>query len=175
MDAETYAHQGIKLANAPMASTEDLVALLADKPWWHDKLRRQDVSELAAVRAGLREVFEIAAGGDNLGAVDALNALLEAHPIRPRISGHDSGLWHLHVTGHGAGIGAEYGAGAVWGLAVAFTKWGATRFGLCSGNGCDNVYLDTSTNASRRFCSDRCATRAHVAAHRARKRAQAAN
>ncbi len=134
------------------------------------------MSELAAaVRAGLREVFEIAAGGDNLGAVDALNALLEAHPIRPRISGHDSGLWHLHVTGHGAGIGAEYGAGAVWGLAVAFTKWGATRFGLCSGNGCDNVYLDTSTNASRRFCSDRCATRAHVAAHRARKRAQAAN
>ncbi|WP_163511882.1 CGNR zinc finger domain-containing protein [Fodinicola acaciae] len=173
MDADAYAQQGVALANAPMSSVDDLRTLLADRPWWHDKLRRQDVSELSAVKSGLREVFEIAAGNDEVGAVDALNALLEAHPMRPRISGHDSRRWHLHVTGHGAGIGAEYGAGAVWGLAVAFTKWGASRFGLCSGKGCDNVYLDTSTNASRRFCSDRCATRAHVAAHRARKRAQA--
>ncbi|MGW3804911.1 enoyl-CoA hydratase/isomerase family protein, partial [Streptomyces clavifer] len=30
--------------------------------------------------------------------------------------------------------------------------------------------LDTSTNRSRRYCSDRCATRANVAAYRARKR-----
>ncbi|WP_141743598.1 CGNR zinc finger domain-containing protein, partial [Streptomyces abyssalis] len=32
------------------------------------------------------------------------------------------------------------------------------------------AYLDTSTNRSRRYCSDRCATRANVAAYRARKR-----
>ncbi|NEE27579.1 CGNR zinc finger domain-containing protein, partial [Streptomyces sp. SID7982] len=33
--------------------------------------------------------------------------------------------------------------------------------------------LDTSTNRSRRYCSDRCATRANVAAYRARKREEA--
>ncbi|HEV7899242.1 MAG TPA: CGNR zinc finger domain-containing protein, partial [Planosporangium sp.] len=36
---------------------------------------------------------------------------------------------------------------------------------------CGNVYLDSSSNCCRRFCSERCATRSHVAAHRARKRA----
>lgn len=38
---------------------------------------------------------------------------------------------------------------------------------------CRNAYLDTSTNRSRRYCSDRCATRANVAAYRARKRLEA--
>jgi hypothetical protein len=41
------------------------------------------------------------------------------------------------------------------------------------GRPCRNAYLDTSTNRSRRYCSDRCATRANVAAYRARKRLEA--
>ncbi len=41
------------------------------------------------------------------------------------------------------------------------------------GGPCRNAYLDTSTNRSRRYCSDRCATRANVAAYRARKRLEA--
>ena len=35
------------------------------------------------------------------------------------------------------------------------------------------VFIDTSTNRSRRYCSDRCATRANVAAYRARRKEQA--
>jgi predicted RNA-binding Zn ribbon-like protein len=42
---------------------------------------------------------------------------------------------------------------------------------VCADARCGNVYLDTSSNCCRRFCSERCATRSHVAAHRARKRA----
>ena len=47
------------------------------------------------------------------------------------------------------------------------------RLGLCEAPPCRNAYLDTSTNRSRRYCSDRCATRANVAAYRARKRLEA--
>ena len=36
---------------------------------------------------------------------------------------------------------------------------------------CTNVYVDTSPNQSRRYCSDRCSSRANVAAYRARRRA----
>ena len=60
------------------------------------------------------------------------------------------------------------------GLAFHLTEHGADRLGLCEAAPCRNAYLDTSTNRSRRYCSDRCATRANVAAYRARKRLEAA-
>ena len=56
------------------------------------------------------------------------------------------------------------------GLAFHLTEYGVDRLGLCEAAPCRNAYLDTSTNRSRRYCSDRCATRANVAAYRARKR-----
>ena len=117
----------------------------------------------------LREVFEHGTAGRDNEAVDELNALLAAHPVQPRISGHDAGDWHMHVTSRGASISAEYLAGAVWGLSVWLCEYGSARFGICADDRCGNVYLDT--NNCRRFCSERCATRSHVAAHRARKRA----
>lgn len=61
------------------------------------------------------------------------------------------------------------------GLAIHLTELGADRLGICQAAPCRNAYLDTSTNRSRRYCSDRCATRANVAAYRARKRAEAAH
>ena len=88
-----------------------------------------------------------------------------------RISGHESSDWHMHVTSRGASVSAEYLAGAVWGLAVWLCGYGSARFGVCADARCGRVYLDTSSNCCRRFCSERCATRSHVAAHRARKRA----
>lgn len=59
------------------------------------------------------------------------------------------------------------------GLAFHLTEYGVDRLGLCQAAPCRNAYLDTSTNRSRRYCSDRCATRANVAAYRARKRLEA--
>lgn len=59
------------------------------------------------------------------------------------------------------------------GLAFHLTEHGVDRLGLCEAAPCRNAYLDTSTNRSRRYCSDRCATRANVAAYRARKREEA--
>jgi predicted RNA-binding Zn ribbon-like protein len=116
-------------------------------------------------------VFEHGSAGRDMAAVEALNALLDAHPVQPRISGHQVNDWHMHVTGRGSSVAAEHMAGAVWGLAVWLCEYGSARFGVCADERCGNVYLDTSSNCCRRFCSERCATRSHVAAHRARKRA----
>lgn len=149
-----------------------------------------DVSRLKAVRTRLRAVFTAAWEGDELRAVDLLNALLMEYPASPQISRHAArtpggsggGSWHLHLADQGVTAGtattagsatntaAGYTALACTGLAFHLTGWGVDRLGICGAEPCRNAFVDTSTNRSRRYCSDRCATRANVAAYRARKR-----
>nr|WP_206322185.1 CGNR zinc finger domain-containing protein [Streptomyces sp. HNM0575] len=136
-----------------------------------------DVARLRAVRTRLRAVFTAAGEGDETRAVDLLNALLMEFPTSPRISGHGDRAadgrprWHMHLAEHPVTAAAGYAATACIGLAFHLTDLGVDRLGICQAAACSNAYLDTSTNRSRRYCSDRCATRANVAAYRARKRA----
>jgi predicted RNA-binding Zn ribbon-like protein len=58
------------------------------------------------------------------------------------------------------------------GLSVALVEGGFERFGSCASATCDDVYVDTSRNRSRRNCSDTCTTRENVAAFRRRQRAE---
>lgn len=138
-----------------------------------------DVSRLRAVRVRLRAVFEAADAGDEARAVGLLNALLLEFPVSPQISGHGGGdpgqdpQWHMHLADHATNATNAYTATASMGLAVQLTELGADRLGICCSAPCRNAYLDTSTNRSRRYCSDRCATRANVAAYRARRRQEA--
>jgi predicted RNA-binding Zn ribbon-like protein len=140
-----------------------------------------DVTRLRSVRGRLRSVFEAASSGDETLAVDLLNSLLLEFPVSPQISGHDHRdedglpLWHLHLADHPSNATAGYAAIAAMGLAFHLTEYGVNRLGLCEAAPCRNAFLDTSTNRSRRYCSDRCATRANVAAYRARKRLEAAS
>ena len=169
---DAYARTAVDLVNADVDDLVGLRALFsADQAWMRDEVLEKDVPVFRRAQRRLRDVFEYGTSGRDTDAVTELNALLEAFPVQPRISGHDSGDWHMHVTSRGASVSAEYLAGAVWGLAVWLCEYGSARFGICADGRCGNVYLDTSSNNCRRFCSERCATRSHVAAHRARKRA----
>ncbi|MEV8531059.1 CGNR zinc finger domain-containing protein [Streptomyces sp. NPDC051211] len=138
-----------------------------------------DVTRFRNVRGRLRSVFEAADSGDHVLAVDLLNSLLMEYPVSPQISGHETlgedgePNWHLHLADHPSNATAGYAAIACMGLAFHLTEYGADRLGVCQAAPCRNAYLDTSTNRSRRYCSDRCATRANVAAYRARKRLEA--
>jgi predicted RNA-binding Zn ribbon-like protein len=169
---DAYARTGVDLVNAPLDDLDDLKALFADENlWMRDEVAERDVAIFRRAQKRLRDVFEFGTSGRDGDAVTELNSLLETFPVQPRISGHDSSDWHMHVTSRGASVSAEYLAGAVWGLSVWLCEYGSARFGVCADDRCGNVYLDTSSNCCRRFCSERCATRSHVAAHRARKRA----
>ena len=57
------------------------------------------------------------------------------------------------------------------GLANLVCDLGPTRLGVCAAAPCRRVFVDTSPNRSRRYCSDPCPSRANVAAYRARQRA----
>lgn len=172
MDFDAYAKTAVDLVNLRLDSLDDLRAAFEDeRSWMRDEVTDKDLAAFRRAQRKLRDVFEAGAAGQDLIAVGELNGLLEAYPIQPRISGHDSDDWHMHVTSRGSSVSSEYLAGAAWGLAVWLCEFGSARFGVCADERCGNVYLDTSSNNCRRFCSERCATRSHVAAHRARKKA----
>ena len=169
---DAYARTAVDLVNAPLESIDDLRTLFGEeRAWMRDEVTERDVAIFRKAQKRFRDVFVFGTSGRDADAVTELNALLEAFPVQPRISGHDSSDWHMHVTSRGASVSQEFLAGAVWGLSVWLCEYGSARFGVCADERCGNVYLDTSSNCCRRFCSERCATRSHVAAHRARKRA----
>nr|WP_221462350.1 CGNR zinc finger domain-containing protein [Streptomyces olivoverticillatus] len=179
-----YSDYAVRLVNSEqpsrgldtLTSLEAVRELFGTSTQMARRLADGDLTRLRAVRVRLRAVFEAAAEGDEVRAVDLLNALLMEFPVSPQISGHehrdDDGRpkWHMHIADHAASAGANYTATACMGLAVHLTEYGVDRLGICQAAPCRNAYLDTSTNRSRRYCSDRCATRANVAAYRARKR-----
>src|SRR5271165_4330558 len=134
-------------------------------------MTRNDLDALRNLRAEFRAFFAACAAGDGEGAAARLNELLIQHPVHPQLSGHDGQPWHVHYTESGS-VADNYAAGAAMGLAVRLTDLGIERFGVCQAAPCQGVFIDTSANRTRRYCSDRCASRANVTAYRARKRGE---
>ena len=179
MDFDGYALDAVSLVcttpdahhrDDPVATVEGLRAFLAPRPWYADRVRPTDLAPLRRLRDGLRAVFAAAADDRQPDMVAGLNALLARHPLSPSISGHDASDWHLHVAPGDGPLADDYAAGAAMGLTMAFLDLGPERFGSCAAPGCAGVFLDTSRNRSRRYCSDRCASRENVAALRSRRR-----
>ncbi len=178
MELTSYAEMAVRLVNTEqplrgrdsLTSLTDLRQLLAGKRAWQQLADDGDIDELRALRGRLRQVFAAAARGAERQAVDELNALLTEYPVHPQVSGHDGSDWHLHLAEGTPSVAAGFAAVACMGLAVQLTQLGIARLGVCQAAPCSAVFIDTSTNRSRRYCSDRCATRANVAAYRARRR-----
>jgi len=101
---------------------------------------------------------------------DRLNALLALASPSPYATDHDGEL-HLHYARPDAGALEQLTTTVAMGLSQVVVQHGWQRLGVCSAEGCGNVYVDTSRNASRRYCSNTCASRSSVAAYRARQRA----
>ncbi|MFE1551161.1 CGNR zinc finger domain-containing protein [Streptomyces sp. NPDC058718] len=187
MELAYYSDYAVRLVNTEeparnkdaLTSVEVIRELFGQATQMARRATDSDVTRFRSVRARLRAVFTAADEGDHTGAVDLLNSLLLEFPVSPQISGHDTldeegrPRWHMHLADHPSNATAGYAAIAAMGLAFHLTEFGADRLGLCQAPPCRNAYLDTSTNRSRRYCSDRCATRANVAAYRARKRLEA--
>ncbi|MGE5826912.1 MAG: CGNR zinc finger domain-containing protein, partial [Micromonosporaceae bacterium] len=155
MNFDEYARTAVDLVNARFETADELREFFGPTSWQATEATERDVAALRRGQKRLREIFEHGSSGRDQDAVTALNALLEAYPVQPRISTHDTNDWHMHVTSRGASVSAEYLAGAAWGLAVWLCQQGSERFGVCADDRCGNVYLDTSSNCCRRFCSER--------------------
>lgn len=171
VNSAAYAARAADLVNADLTTTDELRAQLAERPSLASAAAESDLAPLQAAQRQLVQVVDAAAAGDDSGAVAALNELLAQHPVRPRVSGHDRSDWHLHVSDDGAPVSQSLISEALFGLALLATDLDIRRLGRCASTSCHRVFVDTSDNSSRRFCSTRCSTRENVAALR-RRRAQ---
>jgi predicted RNA-binding Zn ribbon-like protein len=129
-------------------------------------IRPRDVAEIHDVRERLRAIFD---AGDDGESMRRINSLLHDAGALPQVTNHD-GRWHLHYVPPDAPIARRVAAAAAMGLAAVMCEFGRDRLGVCSATNCDEVFVDTSRNRSRRYCDDTCSTRMNVAAYRARHR-----
>jgi CGNR zinc finger len=96
-----------------------------------------------------------------------VNDLLATATSKPYISLHD-GRPHLHYRSMSDVVTARVKATTSAGLAYVICDAGGHRLGRCARSGCGRVYVDTSRNGRRAYCSNRCANTAAVARHRDR-------
>ncbi|WP_181957370.1 CGNR zinc finger domain-containing protein [Micromonospora chalcea] len=169
-DSREMVALAVQLANAPPGNTPAEAAVTVGWPGLREVATPADLPLLHQAGRQLREVFAHAGARRDREAVHVLNRLLARHRLRPAIAGTGPADRHLHVAAPGATPAAEHVAAAVWALAVFLCEQGIDRFKTCTEPGCGIVFLDETTNRRRRFCSPRCATRAHVRAHRSRRR-----
>ena len=128
----------------------------------------EQADALLACAVRLRGVFERVARGDERGAVRLLNALLLETGARPQLDRLPGGGWHVHFHGSDDSLATGWSAGCATGLALAIGSDLAGRLGTCAAERCDRVFVDTSRNGTRRFCSTACQNRTKAAAFRAR-------
>jgi predicted RNA-binding Zn ribbon-like protein len=130
-----------------------------------------EAAQFRTVAAEIRAVFDAVAAGRTDAAASLVNDMLARTGARPHLDRHDGEPWHLHFHGAEDSLVTGWSAGCATGLAVVLGSDLGGRLGVCTAPRCDRVYVDTSRNATRRFCSTTCQNRVKAAAFR-RKQAQ---
>jgi predicted RNA-binding Zn ribbon-like protein len=126
-----------------------------------------DAAGFPAVATAIRAVFEAMAAGRTDTAARLVNEMLASTGARPRLDRHDGEPWHLHFHGAEESLVTSWAAGCATGLAVVLGSEQQGRLGVCTAPRCDRVFVDTSRNATRRFCSTSCQNRVKAASFRA--------
>jgi predicted RNA-binding Zn ribbon-like protein len=160
------AHVAVWLVNHPAPEPRDLTAALRDHDVHEPAATAADALALGPWAARLREVFE---AGTVTAKAELADALLVAADCRPRLVSHGAGEpFHFHYAPVGTGLAPRVRALTAAGLAHVIDEGGAPRLGACTRPGCDTVFLDTSRNGRRHFCTLRCANQVNVTNHRHR-------
>ncbi|WP_240106747.1 CGNR zinc finger domain-containing protein [Streptomyces sp. MUM 203J] len=123
---------------------------------------------LARVAQQMRGVFEAVEEGRIDDAAEIVNALLRATGARPQLDRVPGEPWQLHFHGHDDSLAVGWSAGCATALALAAGSDLAGRLGVCAAPRCDRVFVDSSRNSGRQFCSVTCQNRVKAAAYRAR-------
>jgi hypothetical protein len=176
MDYDTYGSSAVELAidlaNAELDLPDGLETFLTSHAEWFSDgtvlaLTDRDATAVTRTSSLVRSVALAQSQDDVLSRLNELLAL--ARP-RPYATDHDGEL-HLHYARPEAPALEQLTTTVAMGLSQVVVQHGWQRLGVCSAEGCDDVYVDTSRNASRRYCSNTCASRSTVAAYRARQKA----
>jgi predicted RNA-binding Zn ribbon-like protein len=177
MDYDTYGSTAvelaIELANTDRDDPEWARAFLGSHDEWFTpgtslELTPGETQRAAATAALVRAV---ALADSQPDVLERLNELLALARPRPYATDHDGEL-HLHYARPDSPVLEQLTTTVAMGLSQVVVQHGWQRLGICAAETCDDVYVDTSRNASRRYCSNTCASRSTVAAYRARRKTE---
>ena len=176
MQFNTYTMAGTRIAvwlvNNPSPEAPTLTAVLRSHDVHEPTATADEVRALRPWTRRLREVFEASTVAEKAERADAL---LAAADCRPRLVSHGSGLpFHFHYAPVRGRLASRVKALTAAGVAHIIDGGGGERLRACDRAGCGVVFVDTSRNGRRRFCSVRCANQVNVANHRLRQRRAAA-
>jgi len=128
-----------------------------------------DVRQMRVLRDQIRSVFE---AGDEDETHARLNQILAAAEVVPRVVRERRGERKIYFAPQEAPLARRVACDAGLGMAMMLTSH-PNRLKVCAADPCRNVFIDTTRNRSRRWCSDACGGRINMAAHRAGRRAAA--
>ncbi|NEK59067.1 CGNR zinc finger domain-containing protein [Geodermatophilus sabuli] len=175
MNYDTYGSNAVELAidlaNAERDDPKWATAFLGAHAEWFEPAASFDLSADGSRQAERTAdlIRAVAVAGSQAEVIDRLNALLALASPQPYATDHDGEL-HLHYARPDVPVLEQLTTTVAMGLSQVVVQHGWQRLGVCSAEGCDDVYVDTSRNASRRYCSNTCASRSTVAAYRARRK-----
>jgi predicted RNA-binding Zn ribbon-like protein len=172
MQFNTYtyagAHIAVWLVNHPGSGAAEIAGTLHRYDVHEPAATTTQIQALRPWMQRLRDVFEVTAVTDKAQRADEL---LVASDCRARLVSHGPGLpFHFHYAPVRAGLVPRVKALTAAGLAHVIDDGAGSRLRACSRAGCSTVFIDTSRNGRRHFCSVRCANQVNVANHRRRRR-----
>jgi predicted RNA-binding Zn ribbon-like protein len=165
----SFAELAVRLVNSavcdaeadPLRAEQAFREFVADRPYLAGPVTRTDLHQLRLLRADLAAVFGCVVEGASAEAVAKLNALMMVHPVHPVLVTHDGQPWHVHLSEAGS-VPDRYAAACAASLSLLVSQLGAERLGICSIASCDRVFIDGSSNKSRRYCAHHSASRGNV-------------
>jgi predicted RNA-binding Zn ribbon-like protein len=169
VNALTAGHDGTRPVEPPPAGHRaDAIRAVLEREDYRPTVTEDQADALTALAERVREIVTASSSGDAASAARMVNDLLEEFGTAPRLDPARGGGWTLHFHGRDTSLVVGWGAGIAAGLGMAIGSDFAGRLGVCSADPCDRVYIDTSPNLGKRFCSTRCQSRVKAAAHRAK-------
>ncbi|GAB3167719.1 CGNR zinc finger domain-containing protein [Myceligenerans halotolerans] len=114
----------------------------------------------------LRSAFEAVGTAERCAVI---NALLDDGVANVYLTTHDSLRPHLHFAPDSEDVCGRVRAVTAGGLAIFTVEAEGARLGTCARETCRTVFVDTSRNGRRAYCSARCGNADAVERHRARK------
>ena len=127
-----------------------------------------DVPGFLQLAERLYETFASLGSGDVDHAAELINSLPRASPATPHLMKED-GIWRLHHHPADVPVLQMWRAICADSIARLIGAQAGHRLGTCSAKRCDRVFVDTTKNATRRYCSTACQNRAKIAAFRSRE------
>ncbi len=161
MDYDTYGSTAvelaIELANADRSDPEWARRFLDSHDDWFTPGTPLAMSPGETHKAGATAelVRAIALAETQDDVLTRLNELLAMARPRPYATDHDGEL-HLHYARPDAPVLEQLTTTVAMGLSQVVSQHGWQRLAVSAAESCEDVYVDTSLNASRRYCSNTC-------------------